>query len=164
MPGGPCRRNSIPQVARCREAEDDNATNGGLNCAQYAQNVIRGGADQIGVSGTLQGAGRIDAFRSIRLAVKGTLADFTGDQKPIAFPNPFRVSQDPQVSFSIPTGLQGANAAIKIYTIAGEYVQTVAGLTWDGRNAAGNPVATGTYIFVVSTDNGSARGRVAVIR
>jgi flagellar hook assembly protein FlgD len=125
--------------------------------------MIRGGADSIG-AGALSGAGRIDAFRSLRLAVNGTLADFSGDQKPIAFPNPFRTSQAGVVSFSIPISQQGANAYIKIYTMAGEYVQTVSGLTWDGRNAAGNLVATGTYIFVVSTANGSARGRVAVIR
>jgi len=136
---------------------------GGQNCAQYAQNVIRGGADPIGVGGILEGAGRIDAFRSLRLAVRGTTA-FDGDQKAIAFPNPFRVSQTGSVSFSVPTNLQGANSSIKIYTIGGEYVRTITGLTWDGNNATGNPVASGTYIFVVSTDNGTTRGRVAVIR
>ncbi|MCX5794482.1 MAG: S8 family serine peptidase [Elusimicrobia bacterium] len=137
-------------------------------------NIIRGSADSIGVAsagagaglrpaGSSSGAGRVNAFRAMRLAVNGTAA-FDGDQKAIAYPNPFRTSQTGAVSFSIPTSLQGANAAIKIYTIGGEYVRTVTGLTWDGRNAAGSPVVTGTYIFVVSTDNGTTRGRVAVIR
>jgi serine protease len=139
-----------------------------LTPAQVQAN-IRGGADSIGVAGArpagnTTGAGRMDAFRSMRLTVKGTLADFAGDQTAIAFPNPFRLSQTGAVSFSVPTSLQGANAAIKIYTIAGEFVRTLTGLTWDGKNSGGNPVATGTYVFVVSTDNGTARGRMAVIR
>jgi hypothetical protein len=142
--------------------------------AAQVQNAIRGGADSIGISGLglsslrpagdAAGAGRINAFRSMRLAVKGTLADFEGDQKAIAFPNPFRVSQNPLVSITVPVSLQGANTKIKLYTISGEFVKELTGLTWDGKNKDGNLVATGTYVFVVSTDNGSTRGRVAVIR
>ncbi|HAM36260.1 MAG TPA: hypothetical protein DEB40_09545 [Elusimicrobia bacterium] len=140
------------------------------------QNVIRAAADNIGVAGLMgldaggrplgntSGAGRINAFRAMRLAVKGTLADFAGDQEAIAFPNPFRVSRTGAVSFSVPTGLQGTKTAIKIYASSGEFVRELSGLTWDGKNTSGNPVATGTYIFVVSTDKGTTRGRVAVIR
>ncbi len=136
----------------------------GLNCATFAYNTIRGGAESIGASSSLQGAGRINALRSLRLAVNGTLAGFEGEQKAAAFPNPFRTSQSGSVSFSIPPSLQGGNATIKIYTVAGELVQKLTGLTWDGKNTAGRFVATGTYIFVVSTDKGTTRGRVAVIR
>ncbi|MBI5240482.1 MAG: S8 family serine peptidase [Elusimicrobia bacterium] len=147
----------------------------GLNCAQFAHNTIRGGADSVGAAslslaggfmaqGEYTGAGRINAFRSMRLAVRGTLADFEGDQKAIAFPNPFRLSQNPQVSITVPLSLQGAETRIKLYTIAGEFVRELTGLTWDGKNADGNPVATGTYVFVVSSANGTTRGRVAVIR
>jgi hypothetical protein len=139
--------------------------------AAYVQNTIRSGANVIGTAslgmsplGTVSGAGLMNAFRSMRLAVKGTLADFEGDQKAIAFPNPFRVSQNPLVSITVPTSLQGANTKIKLYTISGEFVKELTGLTWDGKNKDGNLVATGTYVFVVSTDNGSTRGRVAVIR
>ena len=148
---------------------------GAANCAAYVRNIIRSGADNIGVAslgldaggrplGSISGAGRINAFRSMRLAVKGTLADFEGDQKAIAFPNPFRASQTGAVSFTVPTSLQGKNAKIKIYAMSGEFIRELPGLTWDGRNAGGYPVATGTYVFVVSTDKGTTRGRVAVIR
>ncbi|MDD5656339.1 MAG: S8 family serine peptidase [Elusimicrobia bacterium] len=141
--------------------------------AADVQNAIRGGADSIGVAGLeiagrplgeLSGAGRINAFRSMRLAVRGTLADFDGDKEPIAFPNPFRTSRTGSVSFSIPTSLQGRDAKIKVYTTSGELVRELTGLTWDGKNKGGHPVATGSYLFVVSTDKGSARGRLAVIR
>ncbi|MFA6004850.1 MAG: S8 family serine peptidase [Elusimicrobiota bacterium] len=146
---------------------------GAATCAVYAQNIVRGGADSIGVSGLglsalplgdLSGAGRINAFRSLRLAINGTLADFEGDQKAIAYPNPFRTSQTGSVSFTIPLSLQGRNAKISIYTVSGEFVRELSGLTWDGKNTDGKPVATGTYIFVVSTDKGTAKNRLAVIR
>ena len=125
---------------------------------------IRGGADNIGAAAAAQGAGRINAFRAMRLTVKGTLGGYDGDQEAIAFPNPFRASQTGAVNFSIPVSLQGASATIKLYTASGELVREIAGLTWDGKNTAGSPVVSGTYIFVVSTDKGTTRGRVAVIR
>ncbi|MBI3551643.1 MAG: S8 family serine peptidase [Elusimicrobia bacterium] len=140
------------------------------------QSVIRGGCDNIGIAslnaaassgsplGTIAGAGRVDNFRSLRLAVRGTLADFIGDQKAIAFPNPFRISSTGAVAITIPVSLQGANALVKVYTSDGRLVRTLKGLTWDGRSDGGNVVASGTYVFFVSTDNGSTTGRLAVIR
>ena len=136
--------------------------------------VIRGGADSIGVSGlgvagagtlgNTAGAGRMDAYRSMRLAIKGTLADFDGEQKPIAFPNPFKPSQTGTVAFGIPPTLQGASTSIKIYTLDGALVRTVTGLSWDGKNTEGGAVASGTYVFRVTTSAGSGRGRLSVLR
>ena len=136
--------------------------------------AIRGGADSIGVAsygaastgaqGATSGAGRMDAFRSMRLAVKGTLAGFDGEQKPIAFPNPFKPSETGTVNFAIPPSLQGGQLTIKIYTLDGTFVRTVNGLAWDGKNAEGGPVASGTYVFAVTTSAGTGRGRVAVLR
>ena len=66
---------------------------------------------------------------------------------------------------TIPTGLQGDNASIKLYTIDGQLVRDLGAQTvWDGKNDNGNNVATGVYIFLVKTDAGMQRGRVAVIR
>jgi len=133
--------------------------------------AIRGGADSIGVAGfgvagsgvtgTTAGAGRMDAYRSMRLAIKGTLAGFDGEVKPIAFPNPFRGGT---VAFAIPPSLQGAATSIKIYTLDGTLVRTIAGLSWDGKNTEGANVASGTYIFVVTTSAGTGRGRLSVLR
>jgi subtilisin family serine protease len=138
------------------------------------QTALRGGADNIGVSGfsaqsavpqgNAAGAGRMDAFRSMRLAINGTLADFAGDQKAIAFPNPFRLQQTQSVSFSVPTSVAGANPEIKVYTESGQLVRTLHGLTWDGKNEGGRLVASGVYIFFVKTGAGDTKGRVAVIR
>ena len=138
------------------------------------ESTLRGGADSIGgasvgeaglqTAGNSSGAGRMDAFRTMRLAINGTLADFQGDQKAIAFPNPFRVATDQSVSFSIPLSVAGANPTIKVYTTDGSLVRTLSGQTWDGKNDAGNLVASGTYIFLVKTGAGMTKGRVAVIR
>jgi subtilisin family serine protease len=143
--------------------------------AAQVQSAIRGGADGIGVSalgldaggrplGNVSGAGRMNAFRAMRLAVNGTLSDFEGDQKAIAFPNPFWTERSGSVSFSIPLSLQGAQTKIKVYTIAGELIKELSGLTWDGKNEDGRMVASGTYMFLVSTDKGTTRGRLALIR
>ncbi len=136
--------------------------------------AIRGGAASIGVAsygvassgalGTTSGAGRMDAYRSMRLAVKGTLAGFDGEEKPIAFPNPFKPSEIGSVAFAIPPSLQGASVAIKIYTLDGTFVREVNGLSWNGKNAEGGSVASGTYVFVVTTSAGTGRGRFSVLR
>jgi subtilisin family serine protease len=136
--------------------------------------AIRGGADSIGVAGlgvagggalgTTSGAGRMDAYRSMRLAVKGTLAGFDGEEKPIAFPNPFKPSEIGTVAFAIPPSLQGARIGIKIYTLDGTFVREVNGLSWNGKNTEGGAVASGTYIFVVTTSAGTGRGRLSVLR
>lgn len=136
--------------------------------------ALRGGAASIGVagygvagtgvSGDSAGAGRMDAFRSMRLAIKGTLAGFDGEAKPIAFPNPFKPSQIGSVAFAIPPSLQGANMSIKIYTLDGTFVREATGQSWNGKNTEGSWVASGTYVFVVTTSAGTGSGRVSVLR
>jgi subtilisin family serine protease len=134
-----------------------------LTPAQVA-NDLKLAADDLGPPGfdNLYGWGRINAFKTMRLIERGTLSDFAGEQKVIAFPNPAHFSSG-SVTFALPPGLQGSNLSIKLYTMSGELVKTLNGNTWDGRNDAGLMVATGTYIFLVKTDNGQARGRVAVV-
>lgn len=128
------------------------------------QNALRAGAETTGASANAQGAGRINAFRTLRFVAKGTLADFDGDKKPIAFPNPFKPSEIGTVAFAIPPGLQGAGLGIKIYALDGTFVREVNGLSWNGKNTEGNTVASGTYIFVVTTSAGTGRGRLSLLR
>lgn len=128
------------------------------------QTLMRGGAVDIGQPSATQGAGLMNAYRTMRLTVKGTLAGFDGEQKPIAFPNPFRLSQSSIVNFAIPSGLGEGGLDIKIYTVDGGFIRELTAPVWDGKNANGNTVASGTYVFVVKTSNGSSRGRMAVIR
>jgi len=126
--------------------------------------ILRGTADNVGGGANAFGAGRLNMFRALRYTVKGTLAGFDGDAKPIAFPNPFRASGNRLVSFAVPASLQGSGMKIKVYTPEGQLVREVSGLVWDGKNTDGNLVASGTYVFQVSSSGGTGRGRVAVIR
>jgi subtilisin family serine protease len=139
-----------------------------LTPAQIESNMRAGaysiGGQSIGVAGNASGAGQVNVFRTMKLTVTGSLAGFEGDQKAIAFPNPFRLSERGTVSFSIPASLQGASPKIKVYTADGILVRTLNGLTWDGKNESGKFVASGTYVFFVSTGAGQTKGRVAVIR
>ncbi|MBI3289026.1 MAG: S8 family serine peptidase [Elusimicrobia bacterium] len=126
--------------------------------------ALRAGAESVGASSSAMGAGRINAFRTLRFATNGTLAGFEGDQRPIAFPNPFRMSTIGSVAFAIPASLQGSGTKIKVYTLEGQIVRELTGLSWDGKNTDGNLVASGTYVFVVTTSAGTGRGRVSVLR
>lgn len=133
------------------------------------RDALRRSANNIGLSvygpqANKYGAGRINAFLAMQLAVKGRLADFQGEDKVVSFPNPFRPARNPNVFFAIAPALQADNATLKIYTVAGQLIKELRALAWDGKNAEGQLVATGTYIFVLANDKGVHRGRLAVIR
>jgi ligand-binding sensor domain-containing protein len=83
------------------------------------------------------------------------------------FPNPYIV---PNLTLLTVDGLV-ANSSLKILTIDGRLVReikTPGGRvgSWDGRDDQGNVVASGVYIIVGFTDDGSqtGTGKVAVIR
>lgn len=139
------------------------------------KSTLRAGADGIGISaasanplvpaGNTTGAGRVNAFRTMKLAVEGTLAGFAGDQKVIAFPNPFKTAETAAVTITVPVSLQGRGTSIRIYTIDGRLVRDLkAQTTWDGKNDGGHQVASGTYLVLVKTDAGTQTGKLAVIR
>ena len=139
------------------------------------KDTLRNSASSIGVAsvqsaeaqavplGSVAGAGLVNAYKAVRLAVTGSAA-YDGDQQAIAFPNPFRPTEHGAVTISVPKSLQGRSLKIKVYTMDGQFVRELTGQSWDGKNNNGNPVASGVYIFLVKTDNGTQRGRVAVLR
>jgi len=129
-------------------------------------NALRNTADDLGATGPDNnfGYGRINLHRALRYAVEGTLAGFKGESKAIAFPNPFRPASDRLLSFSFPSGDAGSGLKIEIYTMEGELVKKLDGLTWNGLNSAGIPAATGVYLFLVKSDSGKSRGKFALIR
>lgn len=76
------------------------------------------------------------------------------------YPNPF----NPQtaITFSVPTTNTNAKVNVRIYNIMGQIVRTLANgvqmsggehtVTWDGKDNAGNPVASGVYFCNVNVD------------
>jgi hypothetical protein len=128
-------------------------------------NTIKNSADDLGDPGPDRdfGWGRINALKALRLAVTGT-SQFPGTSKAVAYPNPFRPKSQRLLTFTVPADLTGSGVEVKVYTSEGELVKKLDGLAWDGRNAAGAPVASGVYLFRIKTDKDAAVGRFALIR
>jgi subtilisin family serine protease len=131
------------------------------------ENFLRLGADDIHYSNLLQGAGRLNAYNSMYRAIRGTpppAGDIGRVAKAFAYPNPLPLSKAGGVQFSIPPGIAGGVVSVMIYTVDGRFVREVNSGIWDGRNTAGNKVATGAYVFTVKTAKGESTGRMTVIR
>ncbi|MDD4004361.1 MAG: S8 family serine peptidase [Elusimicrobiaceae bacterium] len=128
-------------------------------------NWLETGADPAGAPFSLDyGYGRLNNYKTLRLAVTGTKTDSHAEGKATAFPNPFRPARGQMLTFLVPDSINGAEPKIKIYNINGELIKTLYTMSWDGTNESGNPVASGVYVFRVETSGGKTNGRVAIIR
>jgi hypothetical protein len=82
------------------------------------------------------------------------------------YPNPWR--QDKHAGLDITFAGAPAGATLKLFTVSGYFVrelENASPLLWDRRNSQGEPVASGLYLFVVTTPDGTQRtGKLAVIR
>jgi len=87
------------------------------------------------------------------------------------YPNPF--NPETIISFTIPSKLTSAHTEINIYNIQGELVKKLfegnvqAGtyLTkWDGKNAAGQNVSSGIYIYEVKANELRASGKMNLLK
>ena len=82
------------------------------------------------------------------------------------YPNPLRVDRGgTQIDFSNLT----LNATVKIFNLNGELIKKInsndISAIWDTRNSDGGPVASGTYIYVITNPQGEKKtGKVAIIR
>jgi ligand-binding sensor domain-containing protein len=81
----------------------------------------------------------------------------------LAFPNPYVIrSSSDIVQFNF-----GRPGNLRIYTIAGElvYEEFRVNLRWNGLNQNGEPVASGTYLFVINDDDGNvSKGKFLLVR
>jgi len=122
-------------------------------------------------SDTLYGAGLVDVCRLLDRTDCGTSSGLAGFAAPDSaldiFPNPLRLTSDGGATIRVPAGMQGGSPTIKIYTMAGQLVRTLEAYgdrgAWDGKNEAGNTVASGVYLVLLQTAAGKKKGRVAVI-
>ena len=140
------------------------AANPGISSTTVRDN-LRASAVDLGADGfdTVFGFGQVDAYRALRLTVKGTLSGSAGEAKVQPFPLPFKRGTHSHVTFAIPSNLQGSNPVIQIYTQSGEVVRILDGKSsWDVKNEQGNPVAAGVYVFRFKSDSGQTTGRVLI--
>jgi hypothetical protein len=101
-------------------------------------------------------------------AVSAPFGEIPAGARIAIWPNPS--SSDVTLQFRAPSE---ANAAIRIYDLAGRVVRTLSAppqsdavrrMTWDGRDHAGRAVATGAYFVRAEWERGSASSRVVRIR
>ena len=94
-----------------------------------------------------------------------TPTDFAVDP---AMPNPFNPST--MIRYRLPAA---ASVSMKVYNTAGQYVATLAegfyaagnyAATWDGRNARGEQVATGVYIYRVQAGANVHVGQMTLLK
>ncbi len=73
------------------------------------------------------------------------------------YPNPFNPST--QIAYDVP---RAGDVSLKIYNVRGQLVRTLVNqyvgighhvATWDGRDANGNPVPSGVYVYVLEAHN-----------
>ncbi len=84
------------------------------------------------------------------------------------YPNPFKPSQHDFVRIRLPEGAPEDIRRITIFNIRGQRidrfeVNSPVDARWYGENHAGSSVSSGTYIFVVETENGQI-GRTTVTK
>lgn len=91
---------------------------------------------------------------------RGPLPTSADIESIVAYPNPFEIGETDRVRFNAPSG-----SRITITTVSGHQVTAIdSDLGWDGRNSAGELVATGVYLFVARSPEGDfGRGKIAVI-
>jgi hypothetical protein len=83
------------------------------------------------------------------------------------FPNPWR--SDRHTGNNLTFGGCASNSTIKVFTLSMHWVKTIKGsgdVAWDLKNDSGQNIASGYYLFLVTTpdDNQTVKGKFAVIR
>ena len=69
-------------------------------------------------------------------------------------------SPDDRLNFNF-----SGNARLRVFTVAGELVVDLPEPVWDGRNAAGEAVASGVYLYVLTDESGnSGSGKFLLVR
>lgn len=101
------------------------------------------------------------ATRSGISQTRGPLPTADNIESTVAYPNPFIMGEAKRVRFNAPSG-----SRVIITTVSGHQVTDIdSDVGWDGRNASGELVATGVYLFAVRSPAGDfGHGKIAVIR
>ena len=117
------------------------------------RDMLRSTASQANTPDNEMGWGIIDAYRACGLGGDGGLP--TGFFIDNSFPNPFPTPSNPStiIPFALPVD---SHVTITIFDILGREVRSLVnqdlrpngyGAIWNGRNNAGNNVASGVYLY-----------------
>lgn len=84
------------------------------------------------------------------------------------FPNPWRADQDGNTTITFDH--LPPSASIKIFTVSGHEIRTLSAdgggnAAWDRTNNAGDKVASGIYLYLITDSQGNkTNGKLAIIR
>ncbi len=121
-------------------------------------------ADQIESLVYDEPSGRLLIFTRNGLSILDySLVDGDASSGVVAYPNPFRIGDGALAQLQFRLDQRGD---VRIFTVAGDLVRlTDVNTGWDGRNAAGEFVASGVYIWEIKAEDGSRHlGKVFVVR
>ena len=90
------------------------------------------------------------------------------------YPNPFRPSHHPHTRLAFDLAFPSSKTRLALFTANGALIweqdlgeraaRQDHAVLWDGRNAAGNPVASGIYHLLLEADGTAAKRTIAVVR
>ncbi|MFH1075125.1 MAG: T9SS type A sorting domain-containing protein [Candidatus Firestonebacteria bacterium] len=103
----------------------------------------------------------------------GSLDVLTSVNRAVCYPTPFNPRNVSGAKLNIDTGAANQSFTVSIYSVSGEKIRTLsqAGTeidtetgfaSWDGKNAAGEEVASGMYFVVASSGSKTAKGKLLV--
>ena len=83
------------------------------------------------------------------------------------YPNPWR--SDKHKSYPVTFDSLPPNSTVKLYTLSGHWIKTLntstASVEWNLDNDAGDKVASGIYLYVITNDQGQkSQGKLVVIK
>jgi hypothetical protein len=140
-------------------------TNGAASNADDIRALSTDGVGNLYAAGLLY-ATAPDAWLSAFAIAGDILSAPTNDVENVrVYPSPFRPSRDQVVAIAyLPAG-----ADVSIHTFTGDLVASFTadaqgGVAWDGRNGAGEPVASGVYYGVATGTGGNKTFKVVVQR
>lgn len=114
------------------------------------------------------GWGRVDMYKAFSyiesdLSSKGVNKDF------LAWPNPFYISKDLNIKFSVKKSIIYPDDKLMIYDFNGNFIAYAkrdgeSGFIWDGKNQDGVLVVPGPYVAYYKSDKGHAKTKFMLFR
>ncbi len=109
----------------------------------------------------------LSIVETLTLNLNAPLGSFTNLSSVRAYPNPWRSNRDANIDITfdqLPSG-----STIKIYDLSGHWVRTLVAAgtsaSWDRRNDGGDGVASGLYLYLITSSQGEkTRGKLTIIK
>jgi hypothetical protein len=140
------------------------------NTYTYTDKAVTTGQTYVYLLSDVDYSGRINKHGAISVTVKTAEEDLKPTDMVLhaAYPNPF----NPEVTLSFSLS-EATGVALEIYDLQGVLVSSVAtgrqsagthACSWNGLDAAGNPVSSGIYLVRLSAGNRTQMQRVTLLR